>query len=200
MSDDSAARSGPADEAAIIARCLGGDRRAYAILVERYKTLVHDLAYRMVGDAAQAEDVAQDAFVKAFVSLRQFRGEARFSTWLCRIAMNRCKDVLRRRAREPRAPIVDAEDDPTADIPDSGATPVLALERREQEGLLRRALAQLPVKYREAVVLRHLEGMGFREIGRVVGIPAGAAKVRTFRGREMLRTLIEREGFRRDTI
>src|SRR5438105_2977670 len=70
-----------ADEAGIIARCVAGDRKVYGTLVDRYKQLVHDLVYRMVGDAQQAEDIAQDAFVKAFVSLRQFRGDARFSTW-----------------------------------------------------------------------------------------------------------------------
>ena len=190
-----------ADEAGIIARCVAGDRQAYGVLVDRYKQLVHDLVHRMVGDAPQAEDIAQDAFVKAFVSIRQFRGDARFSTWVCRIAINRCKDVLRRQAREPRAPAALYDvDDPTAEIPDGGETPALALERHEQEDLLRRMLARLPAKYREAVVLRHLEGMDFDEIGRVAGIPAGAAKVRTFRGREMLRKLIESDGVRRDTI
>src|SRR5882724_6218195 len=73
-----------ADEAGVIARCVGGDRKAYGILVDRYKHLVHDLVYRMVGDASQAEDIAQDTFVKAFASIRQFRGDARFSTWVCR--------------------------------------------------------------------------------------------------------------------
>src|SRR2546425_1079584 len=190
-----------ADEAGIIARCVAGGRKAYGVLVDRYKQLVHDLVHRMVGDAPQAEDIAQDAFVKAFVSIRQFRGDARFSTWVCRIAINRCKDVLRRQAREPRAPAALYDvDDPTAEIPDGGETPALALERHEQEDLLRRTLARLPAKYREAVVLRHLEGMDFDEIGRVLGIPAGAAKVRTFRGREMLRKLIESDGVRRDAI
>ena len=89
-----------ADEKAIIARCLAGDRKAYGVLVERYKDLVHDMVYRMIGDAVRAEDIAQDAFVKAYLSLRDFRGESRFSTWLCRIAMNRCKDTLRRARRE----------------------------------------------------------------------------------------------------
>src|SRR2546425_1092601 len=142
-----------ADEAGIIARCVAGGRKAYGVLVDRYKQLVHDLVHRMVGDAPQAEDIAQDAFVKAFVSIRQFRGDARFSTWVCRIAINRCKDVLRRQAREPRATAaLDGAADPTADIPDGGETPALALERHEQEDLLRRALARLPAKYREDVV------------------------------------------------
>ena len=186
-----------ADENRIIAQCLAGDRKAYTLLVERYKELVHDLVYRMIGDAARAEDIAQDAFVKGYLSLRDFRGESRFSTWVCRIAINRCRDLLRRARREVLMP--DGEP-PLSESVDAGETPAAALERREREEVLRRALARLPLKYREAVVLRHIEGMEFREVGRLLGIAAGAAKVRTFRGREMLRRLLEREGFRDDAI
>jgi RNA polymerase sigma-70 factor (ECF subfamily) len=188
------------DENTIIAQCLAGDRKAYAVLVERYKDLVHDLVYRMIGDAVRAEDIAQDAFINAYLSLRDFRGESRFSTWLCRIAMNRCKDMLRRARREVLMP---GGPDGETHIPDSvdeGETPAATLERREREAVLRRALARLPLKYREAVVLRHMEGMDFKEVGGLLGIAAGAAKVRTFRGREMLRKLLEREGFRDDAI
>lgn len=189
-----------ADENAIIAQCLAGDRKSYAVLVERYKELVHDLVYRMIGDAVRAEDIAQDAFVKAYLSLRDFRGESRFSTWLCRIAMNRCKDTLRRARREILMP-GGADGEPhLPDSVDEGQTPAATLERREREAVLQRALARLPVKYRDAVVLRHIEGMDFRAVGSVLGIAAGAAKVRTFRGRKMLRKLLEREGFRDDAI
>jgi RNA polymerase sigma-70 factor (ECF subfamily) len=189
-----------ADETRIIAQCLAGDRKAYTLLVERYKDLVHDLVYRMIGDAVRAEDIAQDAFVKGYLSLRDFRGESRFSTWLCRIAINRCRDVLRRARREVLVPGGPDGEPPLSESVDAGETPAAALERREREEVLRRALARLPVKYREAVVLRHIEGMEFREVGRLLGIAAGAAKVRTFRGREMLRRLLEREGFRDDAI
>ncbi len=189
-----------ADERAIIARCLAGERKAYAVLVERYKGLVHGLVYRMLGDAEEAEDIAQDAFVRAYLSLREFRGAARFSTWLCRIALNRCKDVLRRRSREPQLPLTQDVASPTPEVADDGEPPTVSLERQEREALLHLALAQLPVTYREAVVLRHLEGMEFKEMGALLGIPAGAAKVRTFRGREMLRRLLEREGLRNDAL
>jgi len=190
----------PVDERAIIARCLAGDRKAYAILVERHKTLVHDLVSRMLGDAAEAEDIAQDAFVKAYLSLREFRAESRFSTWLCRIALNRCKDVLRKRARSPRVGSHADGEPQIAEAADDGETPVDRLQRCEREVALQRALARLPVKYREVVVLRHIEGMDFQDIGRVVGIAAGAAKVRTFRAREMLRKLLESEGLSDDAF
>jgi len=190
----------PVDERAIIARCVAGERTAYATLVERYQGLVHDLVSRMIGDAVEAEDIAQDAFVKAYLSLKRFRGESRFSTWLCRIALNRCKDVLRRRSREPWIHAAADADSGIADLLDDEPTPVFSLERRQREGALHRALARLPVKYREAVVLRHFEGLGFREIGRVLGISEGAAKVRTFRGREMLRALLAEQGLSHDAV
>ena len=191
---DARRESDPVDERAIIARCLAADRRAYGVLVERYKVLVHDLVFRMLGDAAEAEDVAQEAFVKAYLALRDFRGESRFSTWVCRIALNRCKDVLRKRGRAPWARLRHEEGPDVAEVPDDQETVVDSLERCEREARLQRALARLPVKYREAVVLRHIEGMDFHEIGRVLAIAAGAAKVRAFRGREMLRRILERDG------
>jgi RNA polymerase sigma-70 factor (ECF subfamily) len=184
----------------VIAQCLAGDRKAYGVLVERYKDLVHDLVYRIVGDAGRAEDIAQDAFVKAYLSLSGFRGESRFSTWLCRIAMNRCKDTLRRSRREILMPGGPDGEPHLPESADEEETPAGALERREREAVLHRALLRLPMKYREAVVLRHIEGMDFEEIGSLLGIAAGAAKVRTFRGREMLRRLLEREGFGDDTV
>lgn len=189
-----------ADENRIIAQCLAGDRKAYALLVERYKDLVHDLVYRMIGDAVRAEDIAQDAFVTGYLSLRDFRAESRFSTWLCRIAINRCRDLLRRSRREVLMPDGPDGGPPRSESVDEGESPAAALERREREEVLHRALARLPLKYREAVVLRHVEGLQFREVGSLLGIAAGAAKVRTFRGREMLRRLLEREGFRDETI
>jgi len=148
----------------------------------------------MLGDAVEAEDIAQDAFVKAYLSLKDFRGESRFSTWVCRIALNRCKDVLRRRGRAPWTRPRQEGEPQVAEVADDRETPVDSLERGEREAALHRALARLPVKYREAVVLRHIEGMEFHEIGRVLGIPAGTAKVRAFRAREMLRRLLESEG------
>jgi RNA polymerase sigma-70 factor (ECF subfamily) len=190
VSSDLRLESDPVDERAIIARCLAGDRRAYALLVERYKALVHDLVSRMLGDAAEAEDIAQEAFVKAYLTLRDFRGESRFSTWVCRIALNRCKDVLRKQRRAPwlRPRYEDGPD--VAEVADDQETPAHSAERCEREAALQRALARLPVKYREVVVLRHIEGMELHEIARVLGIAVGAVKVRAFRAREMLRRLL----------
>lgn len=188
------------DEKAIIARCLNGEWEAYGLLVERYKDLVHNLVCRIVGDAEEAEDIAQEAFVKAYLSLGDFRGDSRFSTWLCRIALNRCTDLLRRRRREVGFP-TRWEGEPRApDPPDHRETTPVALERHEREQVLQRALATLPVKYREAVVLRHIEGLPYREIGQILDISVGVAKVRTFRGREMLRRILESEGWRDDAV
>ncbi len=190
---DASLECDPVDERAVIARCLAGERRAYALLVERYKGLVHDLVSRMLGDVVEAEDIAQDAFVKAYLSLKDFRGESKFSTWVCRIALNRCKDVLRKRGRAPWARFRHAEGPQVAEVADDRDTPAESVERWEREAALHRALARLPVKYREVLVLRHIEGMEFHEIGRVLGVAAGAAKVRAFRAREMLRGILESE-------
>src|SRR3989442_14232028 len=106
----------------------------------------------MLGDTSDAEDIAQDAFVKAYLSLRDFRGESRFSTWVCRIALNRCKDVLRKQRRAPwsRARHEDGPD--VAEVPDDQQTVVASLERYEREAKLHRAISLLPVKYLVAAV------------------------------------------------
>ncbi len=183
---EDAARASEEREA--IRRCLSGEKEAYALFVERYKMVVYNLAYRMVGDRAEAEDIAQDTFIKGYMALRSFRGDCLFSTWLCRIALNRCKDILRRR-RNGHAGVI-AESEAEA----NGADPDQLMEERDRERAVQRALSRLPSKYREAVILRHLEDLDYPEAAAILGVPVGTVKVRAFRGREMLRTLLAHEG------
>jgi len=182
------------DDREAVQRVQAGDAEAFEPLVEKYKRKVFRLAYQVLRDQEEALDVAQEAFVKAYLSLRDFRGESRFSTWVCRIALNRCKDVLRKRRRAPWLRLRYEEGPDVAEVADDQETPAHSVERCEREAALQRALARLPVKYREVIVLRHIEGMELHEIGRALGIAVGAVKVRAFRAREMLRSLLQSEG------
>ena len=176
------------DEEEIIRQCQGGDRDRFSVLVERYKTMTYTVAYRMLGDADSANDAAQDAFIAAYLSLREFRGGAKFSTWLYRIVMNKCRDQLRAdRHHVPIDEIADFRADPAR-------TPEQAASSRETRDRVQAGLDALPPDYREVLVLKHIQGLDFQEISEITGAGVSALKVRAHRGREMLRAAMEQAG------
>jgi RNA polymerase sigma-70 factor (ECF subfamily) len=166
----------------LIAQSRRGDAHAFDQLVEKYQHRVYDLVYRITGHHADAQDAAQEAFVKAYLGLGRFRGGAAFSTWLHRIAVNAALDLLRRRPRgDLRVPhSVDPAVDPLAD----GAERVEARER------IQRAIATLPIEQRTVVVLRDVQGCSYEEIAMIVQVPVGTVRSRLSRGREALRAAL----------
>jgi RNA polymerase sigma-70 factor, ECF subfamily len=185
-----------AEENRLIARCLAGEVEAFRPLVQRYQRLAFSVAFRMLGSRADAEDIAQQAFVDAFNALERFRGEGRthaFSTWLLRIAVNRSKDVLksRRRTEEPLDRDVPGGEAAFAYDP---PTPEANASRGERRERLEAALLELPTKYREVLILRDAEDLSYEEIRAILQLPLTTLKIRVVRARAMLRDLIERVG------
>lgn len=184
------------DEGALVVRARAGDLSAFELLVARYERRIYNLALRMLGSPADAEDAAQEAFLRAFASLASFRGHARFGTWLYRVAINACRDELRRRRRLPTGPLELADPQPSAalrpDPPDAGPGPEAAAERREVRALVERAVAALPAEYREAVLLRDLHDLSYEEIAAALGVAVGTVKSRIHRGRQLLREQLAR--------
>lgn len=175
------------EEYSIIERCREGESEVYAVLVQRYQNMVYNLAYRILGDAESAKDIAQDSFISAYNSLREFRNGSRFSTWLYSIVTNKCKDHLR--GRKPTVSI----DDLAETTASGGQTPEAALCTKQAVRSLQAALDTLPVECREILVLKHLEGLDYKEMEAVLGVSANTLKVRTHRARELLRKcLVER--------
>ena len=161
-----------------------------------YQDLIYGLVIRMVRDPSLAEELTQDAFVKAFRSLKTFRGEARFTTWLYRIAVNVCHDQrqslgARNRSKETSlgGPEFETLDSPVRDRPDQ------ALEAAEAAARFQAGLDALDEKYREAFLLRHQEGLEYEEIAEVLGISKSNAKVRVHRAREMILGTLRSLGF-----
>ncbi len=184
------------EESRLIHRCVTGDVEAFRPLVHRYQRLVFAVAFRMLGSRADAEDIAQQAFVDAFNALDRFRSEGRpraFSTWLLRIAVNRSKDVLksRRRTEEPLERDVPGIEAAFAYDPPTPETNASHGERRAHLGA---ALLQLPTKYREVLILRDAEDLSYEEIRGILRLPITTLKIRVVRGRAMLRNLVERVG------
>ena len=172
------------DESRVIRAVLEGDTDRFEELVHAYEKGIYNLCLRMLGDEQDALDAAQEAFFKAFRSLGGFRGESRFSTWLYRLAGNICLDMLRKR---PNAPTVSMDDDDTPlFLADSSPSPQEVLERSEIRRTVDAALNALPPEFRQAVVLRDVNGLSYEEIAEVTGLGTGTVKSRIFRARRKL--------------
>lgn len=173
----------------LVDRALAGDLRAFEALVERHAGVVHRVAARIVG-RAEADDVSQDAFLRAFHRLDRFRGEAPFRSWLLQIAHNAAVTTLARRRDEPVASV--ADEAPAAERPVQARPPAERLERRERRDRLEGKLAQLAPAHRAVLVLRDVEGLTYEEIATVTDAPLGSVKGRLHRARreliELLRT------------
>lgn len=169
------------NESVLIARSLKQDHEAFGHLVDRYSSVIINLAYRMVGNRADAEDLAQEAFVAAFKSLPTFRADAKFSTWLYRIAANKCKDWLR--AKRPKPVDIESVVDQLAG---EGGTPEALLSQQQVADHLDRAIRNLPPLYREAFVLKHVEGLSYEDMEEILGVNGDTLKMRVYKGRVLL--------------
>lgn len=179
-------RSGePRSDADIVAAHLGGERGAFDEIVDRYEARVYAVALRMCGDAEAARDVTQDVFITALRSLKAFRGEARISTWLHRIAVNASLDRLRRRQRRREQPL-----DETIEGAVPGLDPEEAAVETERATAVRLAIAALPVEFRAVIVLHDLQGLDYSKVAESLEIPLGTVKSRIHRARlELARML-----------
>jgi RNA polymerase sigma-70 factor (ECF subfamily) len=174
------------DETGVIRRCLKGDVDAYGVLVDRYGRRILNVALMMMGDRHEAEDIAQEAFTRAFKGLGNFKGRARFSSWLHQIALNLCRDHLKRRSRAGGAVPMSEETLESTQDGDGGAAADPLLDA-ELSDVMKREIGRLPYLYREAFVLRHLQGMEYSEVAAITKVPADTVRVRAYRARELLR-------------
>ena len=184
----------PISEAELVRRAQAGDADAFAALVTEHQRFVYNLALRVVNDAREAEDVAQEAFVRAWLALPNFRRQAQFRTWLYRIVTNLCCNRLPRLRRDLAA-LGDEEVDETSAAVDERANPAYDVEADERRAFLQQRLAALPESYRLLVSLRYQQELSYEEIANVLGLPLGTVKTGLFRARAQLReALREFEG------
>jgi len=185
------------EELAVIRKVQSGDVNAFEELVTAYQKNVYNLALRMTGNPQDAEDMAQEAFLKAYNSLSSFRGESRFSVWLYRIVSNVCLDYLRKNGKRSTVSL-SVEDDDGEDIqlelPDTSQSPEEVLEKKLTREAVRRGLASLPPDSRQILLLREIQGLSYEEIGEVLGLESGTVKSRIFRARKKLVDFLLQDG------
>ncbi|MDY7075561.1 MAG: RNA polymerase sigma factor [Chloroflexota bacterium] len=168
-------------DAALVARAQQGDEGAFEQLVRQHQRYVFNVAYRVLNDYAEAEDVTQEAFVRAWRGLPGFRGQAQFTTWLYRIVHNLCLNRLPRLQREllQTAPLEEVLANPAPSLPD-------VFEAREQMAFLYAELARMPEKYRLVLTLRYLQHLSYGEIAATLDLPMGTVKTHLHRARQLL--------------
>ncbi len=177
------------DDQQLVVRVQKGDKRAFDLLVLKYQHKILALVTRFVHDSHEAQDVAQEAFIKAYRALPNFRGDSAFYTWLYRIAINTAKNYLVARGRRPPDSDIAAED---AEYHDGDSalkdlhSPERELLRDEIEQVVKRTLQQLPDDLRTALTLREFEGLSYEDIASVMDCPVGTVRSRIFRAREAI--------------
>jgi len=173
----------------LVDRVFKGDKHAFDLLVLRYQHRILGLIGRFIRDPAEVEDVAQEAFIKAYRALPKFRGDSAFYTWLYRIAINTAKNYMVARGRRPPATDVDVEDaeflENNALLTDIG-TPEANQEKDDLRRVINEAIEDLPEDLRTAFTLREFSGLSYEEITEIMGCPVGTVRSRIFRAREAL--------------
>jgi RNA polymerase sigma-70 factor (ECF subfamily) len=198
VAEDALVGLSPEEEARLVARLKKRDEAAFNAFVRVYEQKVFAVVFRMLGNRTEAQDLSQEVFITVFKSIDSFRGDARLSTWLYRVAVNHCKNRLKYLDRRSTRAHGALDDTREGDLTEGGAVggrpprPDEAAEGTEMERAVRAALAALDEEHRELVVLRDLEGLSYEEIVQITGLPDGTVKSRLHRARAALREAIER--------
>lgn len=183
------------EEKNLIKKAQKGDTAAFESLVTAHEGFVYNLALRTLRSGHDAEDAAQEVFIKAWTAIGSFRGDSKFSVWLYRICGNVCTDMLRRRRDELSLTLDDGDGgDTELDVVSSAPTPQETLEKKERSEALQRALDSLPEDYRRAIMLREAGGMSYDEIASALNIDIGTVKSRIFRARKKLCEILSADG------
>ena len=182
------------DDLKIIESCLLGNTQIFSRLIDNYKNMVYNLAYRMSNSPHEAEDISQEAFLRAFQSLAHFNPSYKFSTWLYQITLNIIRDRFKKKELNYVSLDTPVETDDSEFYPQpadltNNPEQIITLQEDVQE--IQQAILSLPLKYREVLVLRHLQDLSYIEIGNILKLPQGTVKIRLYRARELLRKTLE---------
>jgi RNA polymerase sigma-70 factor, ECF subfamily len=185
----------------LVARSRGGDVDSFNQLILRWERPIYALAYRVIGREEDARDVCQETFLRAFRAIHGFKGQAKFSSWLYRIALNLCRDWIR---RQRRAPVVQAPEGVELVDLASEQGPAESIEelvsRRQLSAVVADAMAMLPEEQRTAIILKEYHGMTFQEIADLQGCPLSTVKTRLYQGLSVLRRHLREQGHEASSV
>jgi len=194
-------KAGEDADVELIREFLKGNQSSFNRLVLKYQNKIFNLCYRMLGDQAEAQDVAQDVFITLFRSVKTFRGDSLFSTWVFRITVNHCKNRLKYltrrnyfRTQSLDQPLPTEEGEVTPDVEDEGETPEESLVTSEIQDLIQSKIDELDEEHRTAIVLRDIQGLSYQEIAQILRLKEGTVKSRIHRARLELKEKLERAG------
>lgn len=179
-----------------LAKSKDGDIESFERLIAKHQHIAYNIAYRMVGNEEDAKDITQEAFIKVFKSIKSFREDSSFSTWLYRIVMNTCKDELRKKKVKVVSIDQRIETDESSigiEISDQSYSPETIYEKKQLHDLLHKALTDLPEQNRIVVIMRDVQGFSYEDIAQCINVPVGTVKSRINRGRQMLREMITKD-------
>ena len=183
------------DDRELVRRIRDGDAEALRAIVERYQDRIFSLVYGIVRDRHEVEDVAQEVFLKVYTRIQAFDERSKFYTWLYRVAANAAKDHVKKRSRRP---VVALDEDDV--VPSTGDNPVGHAVAAETRRLVREAITALPLRYREVLTLRELEGLSYNEIASVLQISIGTVESRLHRARAKLKRRLEQHARRSNSL
>lgn len=172
----------------LLERARNGDDEAFSLLIENYEKYVYNVILRIVEEKEEAKDIAQETFIKAYMSIKTFRKDSSFRTWIYRIAVNTAMDYLRKKVRSEVNLVTAAEDE--LEIK-SFQTPEEVIEQKLTVEMVRREISKLPVDYKIALILRDIEGMNYEKIASILKVNLGTVKSRIWRARNLLRERIK---------
>jgi RNA polymerase sigma-W factor len=190
------------EDAQLVKRCLRGDEKAFEELLAKYRRPVYSICMRMVRNETDAEDLAQEAFIRTFNVLDRYNPSYPFSSWLYRITSNLCIDFIRKRRKgivSLDEPVSGEEGDMPRQIASGTGDPERELQTREMMAVLEEAVSALPEHYRIIVILRHQEQLSYEEISDNLGIPLGTVKARIHRARNLIKGFFQDRGMLDET-
>jgi RNA polymerase sigma-70 factor (ECF subfamily) len=187
--------AGPSDEE-LVEEFQRGDPYAFDVLVGRWDRKIQGAIYRIMGPEEDVRDLCQETLLKAYRALGTFKKEARFSSWLYQIALNVCRDRLRRRKSRPQVSLDELMETGEVAPFGRGPSPLDLIEARDLSRAVAAAMESLPQEQREVVVLKEYQGMTFLEIAQALDVPISTVKTRLYRGLSLLRQRLERQGIR----
>lgn len=186
---------GPTDEE-LVETFQGGDLSAFDLLVRRWDRKIQGAIFRIMGTEDEARDLCQETFLKAYRGLGSFKGESRFSSWLYQIALNLCRDRMRRRKGRTMVSLDDLDEDGAAFVSRDRPSALDLVEKGDLSRAVAAAVAALPEEQREVIILKEYQDRTFLEIAETLGVPLSTVKTRLYRGLGQLRQHLEKQGIR----